>query len=156
MQAVPPLQHALELRETALDPDHPKVAQALHQLANLHAQWNKLTTAEALYKQALDIYESSLGERHALVAKELDSLAILYRRQNKWAHFFSRKNPPKPVRTSGTLIRTDRFPDSDRFISVGCLYPMSEIETHLGPSPLALVDRSATLMSSTFTSNQGC
>lgn len=32
-EACDPLQRALELRETTLDPDHPKVAQSLHQLA---------------------------------------------------------------------------------------------------------------------------
>ena len=32
LQAVAPLQRALEIRETALDPDHPKVAQTLHQV----------------------------------------------------------------------------------------------------------------------------
>ena len=32
-EACNPLQRALELRETALDPDHPVVAQSLHQLA---------------------------------------------------------------------------------------------------------------------------
>ena len=32
MQALAPLQRALEIRETALDPDHPSVAQTLHQV----------------------------------------------------------------------------------------------------------------------------
>ena len=50
-QALTPLQRALEIRETALDPDHPSVAQSLHQLAGLHAQQAKFVTAEALYKQ---------------------------------------------------------------------------------------------------------
>lgn len=81
-QAVHPLQHALELRETALDPDHPKVGQSLHQLAGLHAQWGKFSTAEALYKQALEIYDSTPGFS-ALVAKELDALAVLYQRQER-------------------------------------------------------------------------
>ncbi|CAH1790232.1 unnamed protein product [Owenia fusiformis] len=82
-QASTPLQRALEVRETALDPDHPSVAQSLHQLAGLHAQWNKFSTAEALYKQALDIYESAFGSNHPLVAKELDSLAVLFQKQDK-------------------------------------------------------------------------
>ena len=82
-QAITPLQRALEIRESALDPDHPKVAQTLHQVASLHAQWNKFTTAEALYKQALDIYEGAFGSDHYLVAKELDALAVLYQKQSK-------------------------------------------------------------------------
>ena len=32
-QALAPLQRALEIRETALDPDHPSVAQTLHQVS---------------------------------------------------------------------------------------------------------------------------
>ncbi|XP_074659416.1 nephrocystin-3-like [Tubulanus polymorphus] len=82
-QAAAPLQHALELRESALDPDDPKVAQSLHQLAGLHAQWGKYVTAEQLYKQALEIYENATGPDSYNVAKQLDSLSVLYQRQDK-------------------------------------------------------------------------
>ena len=82
-QALSALQRALEVRETALDPDHPIVAHSLHQLAGLHAHWNKYSTAEALYKQALEIYENALGSDHMSVAKELDALAVLYQKQDK-------------------------------------------------------------------------
>ncbi|GAB1597427.1 nephrocystin-3-like [Argonauta hians] len=82
-QALPALQRSLEIRETGLDPDHPAVARSLHQLAGLHAQWGKVSTAETLYKQALDIYENALGSEHYLVAKELDALAVLYQKQDK-------------------------------------------------------------------------
>lgn len=82
-QALSALQRALEVRETALDPDHPMVAHSLHQLANLHAHWNKYSTAEALFKQALEIYQNAFSSEHILVAKELDSLAILYQKQEK-------------------------------------------------------------------------
>ncbi|KAK6166073.1 hypothetical protein SNE40_022850 [Patella caerulea] len=82
-QALPPLQRALEIRETAMDPDHPVVARSLHQLAGLHAQWGKYTTAEALFRQALEIYESAFGFEHNLVAREVESLANLYQKQNK-------------------------------------------------------------------------
>ena len=82
-QALPALQRALELRETAVDPDHPIVARSLHQLAGLHAQWGKFSTAEVLYRQALDIFEDAYGPDHHLVAKGLDSLAVLYQKQEK-------------------------------------------------------------------------
>ena len=78
------MQRALEVRETALDPDHPIVAHSLHQLANLHAHWNKFPTAEALFKQALEIYQNAFTSEHVLVAKELDALAILYQKQDKY------------------------------------------------------------------------
>ncbi|XP_060562366.1 nephrocystin-3-like [Ruditapes philippinarum] len=82
-QALSALQRALEVRETALDPDHPIVAHSLHQLANLHAHWNKYPTAEALFKQALEIYQNAFTSEHVMVAKELDALAILYQKQDK-------------------------------------------------------------------------
>lgn len=83
-QAVAPLQRSLEIRETALDPDHPSVARSLHQLAGVYVQWKKYGNAEQLYKQALEINENAYGAEHASVARELESLAMLYQKQNKY------------------------------------------------------------------------
>lgn len=83
VQAVAPLQRSLEIRETALDPDHPSVARSLHQLAGVYVQWKKYGNAEQLYKQALGISENAYGAEHASVARELESLAVLYQKQNK-------------------------------------------------------------------------
>ncbi|RMC05288.1 hypothetical protein DUI87_18475 [Hirundo rustica rustica] len=83
-QAVAPLQRSLEIRETALDPDHPGVAQSLHQLAGVYVQWKKFGNAEQLYKQALEISENAYGAEHPRVARELDALATLYQKQNKY------------------------------------------------------------------------
>ncbi|XP_027727709.1 nephrocystin-3 isoform X2 [Vombatus ursinus] len=83
-QAVVPLQRSLEIRETALDPDHPRVAQSLHQLASVYVQWKKFGNAEQLYKQALEILENAYGSEHPLIARELDALATLYQKQNKY------------------------------------------------------------------------
>ncbi|KAI8761259.1 nephrocystin-3, partial [Biomphalaria glabrata] len=82
-QALPALQRALEIRETELDPDDPLVARSLHQLAVLHAQWGKYSTAETLYRHALEICQNTLGADHPMVAKELDALAMLYQKQDK-------------------------------------------------------------------------
>uniref|UniRef100_A0A3Q3VSZ2 Nephrocystin-3 n=1 Tax=Mola mola TaxID=94237 RepID=A0A3Q3VSZ2_MOLML len=82
--AVAPLQRSLEIRETALDPDHPSVAHSLHQLAGVYVQWKKYGNAEQLYKQALEISENAYGAEHASVARELESLAMLYQKQNKY------------------------------------------------------------------------
>lgn len=78
-----PLQRSLEIRETALDPDHPSVAQSLHQLAGVYVQSKKFGNAEQLYKQALEISENAYGSEHLRVAWELDALAVLYQKQNK-------------------------------------------------------------------------
>ncbi|CAB1440249.1 unnamed protein product [Pleuronectes platessa] len=83
-QAVGPLQRSLEIRETALDPDHPSVARSLHQLAGVYVQWKKYGNAEQLYKQAMEISENAYGAEHASVARELESLAMLYQKQNKY------------------------------------------------------------------------
>uniref|UniRef100_A0A3P9NVP5 Nephrocystin-3 n=1 Tax=Poecilia reticulata TaxID=8081 RepID=A0A3P9NVP5_POERE len=83
-QAVAPLQRSLEIRETALDPDHPSVARSLHQLAGVYVQWKKYGNAEQLYKQALEISENAYGAEHVAVAQELESLAMLYQKQNKY------------------------------------------------------------------------
>ncbi|TRY59639.1 hypothetical protein DNTS_022786 [Danionella cerebrum] len=83
-QAVAPLQRSLEIRETALDPDHPSVAQSLHQLAGVYVLWRKFGNAEQLYKQAMEISENHYGPEHSSVARELDSLSLLYQKQNKY------------------------------------------------------------------------
>ncbi|KAL2085959.1 hypothetical protein ACEWY4_019279 [Coilia grayii] len=83
-QAVSPLQRSLEIRETALDPDHPSVAQSLHQLAGIYVLWRKFGNAEQLYKQALEISESAYGPEHGSIARELDCLALLYQKKNKY------------------------------------------------------------------------
>lgn len=83
-----PLQRSLEIRETALDPDHPSVAQSLHQLAGVYVHWRKFGNAEQLYKQAMEICENAYGPEHSTVARELDSLSLLYQKQNKYSTFF--------------------------------------------------------------------
>ncbi|XP_044151767.1 nephrocystin-3 isoform X1 [Bufo gargarizans] len=83
-QAVTPLQRSLEIRETVLDPDHPSVAQSLHQLAGVYVQSKKFGNAEQLYKQALEISENAYGSEHLRVAWELEALAVLYQKQNKY------------------------------------------------------------------------
>ncbi|XP_054544560.1 nephrocystin-3 isoform X3 [Talpa occidentalis] len=107
-QAVVPLQRSLEIRETALDPDHPRVAQSLHQLASVYVQWKKFGNAEQLYKQALEISENAYGADHPHIARELEALATLYQKQNKYeqAEHFRKKSfkiRQKETRRKGNL-----------------------------------------------------
>ncbi|KAB1283126.1 Nephrocystin-3 [Camelus dromedarius] len=107
-QAVVPLQRSLEIRETALDPDHPRVAHALHQLASVYVQGKKFGNAEQLYKQALEIAENAYGADHPHVARELEALATLYQKQNKYeqAEHFRKKSfkiRQKATRRKGNL-----------------------------------------------------
>ncbi|XP_058513216.1 nephrocystin-3 isoform X3 [Ochotona princeps] len=112
-QAVVPLQRSLEIRETALDPDHPRVAQSLHQLASVYVQWKKFDNAEQLYKQALEISENAYGADHPHTARELEALATLYQKQNKYeqAEHFRKKSfkiRQKATRRKGNLGKLDK------------------------------------------------
>ncbi|CAH1273997.1 KLC4 [Branchiostoma lanceolatum] len=132
--AVPPLQRALELRETSLDPDHPSVASALHHLAGLYAHWGKFNTAEALYKQAIDIYQNAFGSNHHQVARELEALALLYQRQNKF-------DVAEPLHKRAVTIRK-RSPENSRLRSAGLEFLRKRAvhleELSLGPDSPAL------------------
>ncbi|KAH3749787.1 nephrocystin-3-like [Dreissena polymorpha] len=105
-QALSALQRALEVRETALDPDHPIVAHSLHQLAGLHAHRNQFSSAESLYNQALMIYESAFGQDHVLVAKEYDALALLFLKQDKLEQADLLKKKAVAIRKSIKTPRT--------------------------------------------------
>eukprot|EP00118_Oscarella_pearsei_P007168 m.34072 g.34072 ORF g.34072 m.34072 type:complete len:1310 (+) comp31945_c0_seq3:122-4051(+) len=82
-QAVNPLQRSLDVREQALDPDHPSVAESLYHLGNLYTQWGKFASAEELYQQAMEIIELAHGPESLQMAKHLEALAILYKKQDR-------------------------------------------------------------------------
>ena len=56
------------IREKALGPDHPHVAQSLNNLAVLYQSQGRYAEAEPLYKRALAIREKALGPEHPDVA----------------------------------------------------------------------------------------
>ena len=74
--AEPLYQRALAIREKALGPEHPQVAQTLNNLAGLYREQGKYAKAEPLYQRSLDILE---------VAANLNDLALLYHNQGKYA-----------------------------------------------------------------------
>ena len=67
----------------ALGPDHPKVATALNNLAQLLAGHEPAFRGRALYRRALAIDEKSLGPDHPEVAKDLNNLAELLQATNR-------------------------------------------------------------------------
>ncbi len=86
-------QRALRIREHALGPEHPLVAEALHGLAVLQRKQDKYEQVESLFRRALRIREHALGLEDPLVAETLHDLAILYMRQGKYEQaesFFQR------------------------------------------------------------------
>jgi CHAT domain-containing protein/tetratricopeptide (TPR) repeat protein len=83
--AIAPAERALELREKALGPTHPLVAQSLNTLARLYLAQGEYGKAEPLLVRALDIREKALGPNHPEVAQSLNNLAELYRTQGAYA-----------------------------------------------------------------------
>jgi tetratricopeptide (TPR) repeat protein len=87
--AEPLEKRALAIREKALGPDHPDVAQSLNNLATLYYSRGRFADAEPLYKRALAIREKALGPDHPDVATALNNLAELYNQQGRYADALS-------------------------------------------------------------------
>jgi tetratricopeptide (TPR) repeat protein len=75
---------ALAIWEKAHGPDHPYVAIALNNLADLYQFQGRYADAEPLYKRALAIEGKALGPDNPYVAKALNSLALLYQAQGRY------------------------------------------------------------------------
>ncbi len=84
-EARPLVEHALEIREKALGPEHPAVAVSLNNLANLYHNKGDYTRAEPLHQRALGIREKTLGPEHPNVAASLNNLANLYHDKGDYA-----------------------------------------------------------------------
>ena len=71
-------ERALAIKEKALGPDHPLVANSLNNLANIHEYLGAHETAKALHERVLAIREKALGPNHPLVAHTLNNLASIH------------------------------------------------------------------------------
>ncbi len=78
-EAEPLHKRALAIREKALGPEHPPVAQSLNNLALLYQAQGRYAEAEPLYQRALKIWEKALGPEHPQVATSLENYAALLR-----------------------------------------------------------------------------
>lgn len=65
---------ALSIRERALEPYHPDLADTLHGLATLHETQGNLKEAVSLYQHALVIREHALGSQHPKAADTREHL----------------------------------------------------------------------------------
>src|SRR6266540_3334634 len=81
----PAAERALELREEALGPESPDVAQSLNNLAIIYRDKGDYAKAEPLVQRALAIREKALGPEHPDVAASLNILANLYRGKGDYA-----------------------------------------------------------------------
>jgi CHAT domain-containing protein/tetratricopeptide (TPR) repeat protein len=84
-EAIPLAQRLLAIREKSLGPDHPGVALALNNLAELYRVQGRYAEAEPLYKRSLSIREKALGPDDPAVATDLNNLAVLYQAQGRTA-----------------------------------------------------------------------
>jgi DNA-binding winged helix-turn-helix (wHTH) protein/tetratricopeptide (TPR) repeat protein len=76
---------ALAIREKALGPEHPDVAQSLNNLAWLHQHTGRHTEAEGLHRRAIVIAENTLGPEHPDVAQSVSNLAWLLQHTGRHA-----------------------------------------------------------------------
>jgi len=83
--AEPLLKKALEIREKALGPDHPDVAESLNNLAHLYNTTGRHPQAEPLLKRSLEIHEKAFGRDHPRVASSLNNLAFFYQITGRYA-----------------------------------------------------------------------
>jgi tetratricopeptide (TPR) repeat protein len=81
--AEPLMRQALALAEAAYGENHPIVAVALNNLADLLQDTNRLKEAELLMRRALAIDEFALGPKHPNTATRLNNLAQLLRDTNR-------------------------------------------------------------------------
>jgi tetratricopeptide (TPR) repeat protein len=96
----------LAIFEKALGPDHPSVASALNDLAELYKKEARYADSEPLYKRALAIREKVLGPDHPDVAQSLNNLADLYSAQGRHADaepLYKRALASTPERKGSTL-----------------------------------------------------
>ncbi len=63
-EAEPLYKRSLEITEKSLGPDHPDVATALGNLAELYRQQGRYEEAEPLYKRVLDIFQRTFPNGH--------------------------------------------------------------------------------------------
>jgi transcriptional regulator with XRE-family HTH domain len=82
-EAEPIYERVLQIREQTLGPDHPDMATALENLAELYSLKRRYVKAEPIYDRVLQIREQTLGPGHPDVATALEGLAWMYL---DWGH----------------------------------------------------------------------
>ncbi|CAM9120176.1 unnamed protein product, partial [Hapterophycus canaliculatus] len=66
---------SLAIREKALGPKHPDVADSLNNLAALLQAHGKIEKADLTYRRAMQVLESTVGVEHPHYASTLSNLA---------------------------------------------------------------------------------
>jgi tetratricopeptide (TPR) repeat protein len=119
VEAEPLFKRSLAIREKALGPGHPDVANSLNKLAFLFRTQGRYAAAEPLYKRAIAIREKALGPDHPAFATPVDNLATLYRNQGRYAD-------AEPLYRRALAIREKAFGADHRDVAT-TLYNLSEL-----------------------------
>jgi serine/threonine protein kinase/tetratricopeptide (TPR) repeat protein len=93
---------ALALRRQLLGGEHPDVATALNDLAEVHYQQSKYREAEALSRDSLALRQMAFGESHPAIAQSCDNLAEALRKQGKYSE-------AEPLFRQALMIRLKLF-----------------------------------------------
>jgi class 3 adenylate cyclase/tetratricopeptide (TPR) repeat protein len=97
-EARPLYERALAIREKALGPHHPDVAESLNNMAELLGYEGRYAEAQPLCERSLAIGESALGPHHPDVARSLHNLAVLHFYQGRYAE-------AQPLQERALIIR---------------------------------------------------
>jgi CHAT domain-containing protein/tetratricopeptide (TPR) repeat protein len=84
-EAIPKAREAVALRERALGPEHPAVAESLHTLGDGLRENGEFVEARQAYERALAIREKALGPEHPDVGWTLNELGVLLTRTGDYA-----------------------------------------------------------------------
>jgi tetratricopeptide (TPR) repeat protein len=77
-EAIPLAERSLSIQERALGPDHPRVVDAINQLALLYLAAGDDVAAEALFERVLEVTTNAPGSRDSAIAATLNNLGMLY------------------------------------------------------------------------------
>jgi CHAT domain-containing protein/tetratricopeptide (TPR) repeat protein len=108
-EAEPLLRRALVIAEKSYGPNHPDVANRLHNLSSLLFATHRLVEAEPLLRRALAINEESLGPDHLEVAKNLNNLAVLGAERGDWGEAARLKRRAARIVIGARGGRSDRL-----------------------------------------------
>jgi tetratricopeptide (TPR) repeat protein len=115
--------------EAELGPEHPDVAFALNNLADLLRREGSYAEAHLLFEQSLAIWEKSFGSEHPDVARALNNFAGLLKDQGSYAE----ARPLYEQGLRGTLnhlsLNMGSMTETERF---------QYLEIQTGPEPLLL------------------
>ena len=78
-EAVSVAEKVLSIKQKALGPEHPEVAQSLNNLGEIHRSLGNYLVAEPLFKKALKIAEKALGPEHPAADIIRRNLVVLYK-----------------------------------------------------------------------------